>query len=81
MNTNPANDSEALNNESPLLIVDMGSQSRKNVKRLRKGKGKLMDRVSEAIAELRANGAADGVGTFVVVVKEKAENPLRKMLG
>jgi hypothetical protein len=67
--------------DESVMVVDMGKQAKSRIKKLRKGKGKLMDRVNDAIAELRASGSADGVSTFVVVVKEKMDNPIRKMLG
>jgi hypothetical protein len=62
------------------LVVDLGSKSAKQVKKLRKGKGKLMDKVNQCIEELRANNTiTGGVQPVVIVVKEKAS--LGKFLG
>lgn len=56
------------------IVVDMGKKSRKQVRRLRKGKpGRLMNRVEEAIEHLRENGALTGdAQPIVIIVKEKA---------
>ena len=55
------------------IIVDMGKKSRKQVRKLRKGKpGKLMDRVEETVEHLRESGAIDASAqTVVIVVKER----------
>jgi uncharacterized protein (UPF0335 family) len=59
-----------------MIVVDLGSKSRKQVKRLRKGKGKLMDKVNECITELKSSGTITGVvQPVVIVVKEKASMP------
>jgi hypothetical protein len=55
------------------LVVDLGSKNRKQIKRLRKGKGKLMDKVNQCLNELKASGTISGsVQPVVLVVKEKA---------
>jgi hypothetical protein len=58
----------------PIIVVDMDKrQSRKKVKRLRKGKGSLMDEVIKMIQELRDKGTlASGVQPVVIIVREKA---------
>jgi len=55
------------------IIIDLGRKRRKHVKALRKGKpGKLLDRVNEVIARLRAEGTiADSAQPVVVVVSER----------
>lgn len=55
------------------IIVDLGKGSRKEVKKLRKGKsGKLMRRVEKAIDHLReSNGLAADAAVVVVVVRER----------
>jgi hypothetical protein len=59
-----------------VIVVDLGSKPRKQVKRLRKGKGKLMDKVNECISELKSSGTITGtVQPVVIVVKEKASMP------
>ena len=56
------------------IIVDLGSKRRKQIRQLRKGKGKLMDKVNECLTELKSGGSITGtVQPVVIVVKEKAE--------
>lgn len=60
--------------ESSTTIIDLGSASRKKIKRLRRGEGKLLQRVNNAVDELRAHGEIpDGAHTLVVIVREKAK--------
>lgn len=54
------------------VVVDLGKKKRKDVKRLRKGSGKLAAMVDDSIAELRTAGAiGESAQTVVVVVREK----------
>ncbi len=59
---------------SNTIVLDMGSKTRKQIRKLRKGKsGRLMNRVEEAISHLRENGAlTEGAQPIVIVVKQKA---------
>lgn len=68
---------------SPLLpaepvVLDLGKQRRKQIKRLRRGDGKLMDDINGAIAELRTAGTIGATSQAVVVVvrekRRKAKN-------
>jgi hypothetical protein len=55
------------------IIIDLGKKKRKDVKRLRKGEGKLMDEVKYCVEELRDAGAIEGPARpVIVVVREKA---------
>jgi len=66
--------SDAKNRDT--IIVDLGSKKNKDIKKLRKGKGKLMDKVNQALNELKASGTISGsVQPVVVVVKEKVSTP------
>lgn len=66
--------------KNDLVIVDLGSKKRKQVKDLRKGKGKLMEKVHQAIEELKASNTISGsVQPIVIIVKEKGD--IRSMLG
>ncbi len=58
------------------IVVDMGKKSRKQIRKLRKGRpGRLLDRVEDTIEHLRENGAIDdNVQPIVIVVKERARN-------
>lgn len=60
-----------------LVIVDLGRrQSAKRVKKLRKGKGKLVGRVDQIVADLMEAGTLKaGVQPVVIVVREKPDLP------
>lgn len=66
---------------SSLIVVDLGKkQKRKAIKGLRKGTGKLADRVRELLGELREQGAISGSAQpVVVIVRQKSSRP--KMFG
>lgn len=61
------------------MIVDLGKHRKKRIKDLRKGGGKLMEDIHDALAELRAADAISGeVQPVVVIVREKADaNPFK----
>jgi hypothetical protein len=54
----------------------MGKKTRRQIRKLRKGKpGRLLDRVEDTIQHLRENGAlADDAQPIVIVVKERRRN-------
>jgi hypothetical protein len=60
-------------NGNNIIVVDMGKKRRKQVKRLRNGEGKLMDKVQEVIASMREDGSSTPGDTIVVVVERKAD--------
>ncbi len=54
------------------LIVDMGKKRKKQIKQLREGRGKLMDKVNDLLEELRAAGSiSKSAQPVVIVVQEK----------
>ncbi|MCP4397938.1 MAG: hypothetical protein GY801_11660 [bacterium] len=59
------------------IIVDLGKQKRKQVKKLRKGKpGKLMDDVHDCLEELKANDViGESAQPVIIVVREKPKQP------
>jgi hypothetical protein len=58
--------------EKPMVIVDLGKRSKKQIKRLKRGDGRLMDRVSNTVDQLRAEQEIDPKAEVVVfVVKQK----------
>lgn len=66
--TNPTNTDEQ---DSP-IVLDLGKRSRKQVRRLRKGNGKLMDRIESVIEDLKKDGTVNGsVQPIIVVVRQK----------
>jgi hypothetical protein len=63
---------EATEARTPLVVVDIGKKSKKSIKRLRKGDGKLLPRVEEVIDEIRAGLAAgETMPAVVIVVRER----------
>jgi hypothetical protein len=64
------------------IVIDLGKRRRKQVKRLREGRGKLMDDVGGVIEELRAAGAIGASAQpVVIIVRERRKNPLAWPLG
>lgn len=60
------------------VVADLGKRKRRDVKDLRKGNGKLMDRINELVEELRSEGAIDpNSRPLVVIVEKKSRNPFR----
>lgn len=58
--------------ESSVLIVDMGKKKRKQIKRLRRGGGKLMEQIGETMEQLQKEGEINaGSPVVVVIVREK----------
>jgi len=57
--------------ESDVIVVDLGKKRRKQIKALRRGKGKLMDRVKRCLEELKASGTISGAAVPVVIVVEE----------
>jgi hypothetical protein len=54
------------------IIVDIGKKRRKQIKQLREGRGKLMDKVNGLLDELRTAGSiSTSAQPVVVVVQEK----------
>ena len=54
------------------IIVDIGKKRRKQIKRLREGRGKLMDEVTGLLEELRTAGSiSSSAQPVVVVVRQK----------
>jgi hypothetical protein len=66
--------------DKPVVLLNVGSKKRKQIKQLRKGSGKLMQDVHETIAQLKADNEIEPSGqVVVVVVKEKRKR--RGLLG
>ena len=62
---------------APAVVVDLGKKSRKKVKKLRKGKGPLLEDVDDAIAQLRSDGSiSEDAVPVIVVVRQKEKNPI-----
>ena len=68
----PAAKAAAATSDQPMVIVDLGKRSKKQIKRLRRGEGRLMDRVGQTVDQLRAEQEIDAKAEVVVfVVREK----------
>lgn len=50
------------------VVIDLGKKKRKLVKRMRRGKGKLMDDVVESIEDLKESGEINKDAQPVIVV-------------
>ena len=60
------------------VVVDLGRKKRKQIKKLRRGTGPLMDDLQELLEKLRASGTlAAGATPVVMVVRQK---PRRRSL-
>lgn len=70
--------SETEATETLPVIVDLGKQKKKHVKRLRRGQGRLMDDVQDVMATLREEGAVgENAQPVFIIVREKPEDPWR----
>jgi hypothetical protein len=60
-----------------LIVIDLGKHRKGRIKKLREGRGALMDEVKQTLDELRASGTIAGnVQPVVLVVKEKPDDTL-----
>lgn len=69
----PAKAAAPRGGSSEPVIIDLGKKTRKQVRKLRKGKsGRLLDRIEDSIEHLRENGAIGAdAQPIVVIVKER----------
>lgn len=59
------------------IVLDLGKKSRKQIRRLRKGRGNLMDRVTDVIADLKAEGTIDAAAQpVIIVVRQRAKKSI-----
>ena len=57
-----------------MIMLDIGKRSRKAIKRLRKGKGKLLQRVNNVVGQLRSSGELKEEAQIVLVVVRERDN-------
>lgn len=57
------------------VVVDLGAKGRKQIKRLREGRGKLLDEVNTVVSELRSAGTITASAQPVVVVVRARRRP------
>ena len=57
------------------VVVDMGTHGRGAIRKLRKGRGKLLDEVSDVVGQLAADGTVTkNAQVVIVVVRERPED-------
>ena len=62
----------AVAEQKSMLLLDLGTKSKKNVRKLRKGRGKLMSRINGTIEDLKTEGEiGENSQVVVVVVKQR----------
>jgi len=54
--------------QGAITVVDLGRRSKKQIKRLRKGGGRLLDRVEQTVGQIKADKEIDPKSEVVVVV-------------
>jgi len=58
--------------QSATVVADLGSRSKKSIKKLRQGDGRLLEDVHKLVNQLKADHTvAEGAQAVIVVVKEK----------
>ena len=57
--------------DSNLVVLDIGKRDPKDIKKMCKGKGKLLRRVNEAVDQLREGGKIEPSAQVVLVVVRK----------
>jgi hypothetical protein len=73
----PTPKAEDKQGKAEIVLVDFGEpQAAQQVKRLRKGRGKLMTRIERVVSDLVADGTVkSGAQAVVVVVREQPSMP------
>ncbi|AGC46609.1 hypothetical protein MYSTI_05330 [Myxococcus stipitatus DSM 14675] len=68
--------------EAHPVFLDLGKKSAKAVKKLRKGKGRLLDDVRETLQDLQASGrVAANAQPVIVIVRAKPKKKKRSLGG
>ncbi len=57
-----------------MMVLDIGKRSPKAIKKLRKGKGKLLNRVNNVVGQLRNSGEIKEDAQVVLVVVRERDN-------
>jgi Family of unknown function (DUF6200) len=65
-------DNPSVTLDSGMLVIDLGKHSKKQIKRLSRGTGKLIDEVQKCMLELRAAGTvSESAQPVIMLVREK----------
>lgn len=51
-----------------MVVIDMGEHSRRRVKKLRRGEGRLMEKVEDTLADLEEQGVIEAAAQRVIIV-------------
>ena len=62
------------------VIIDLGKHRRKQIRRLRRGEGKLMDDVNETLEEMRTAGTLSPASQPVVIIVQQKRRKLKSLL-
>jgi hypothetical protein len=55
-----------------LTVIDLGEHSRKRIKKLRRGEGRLMEKIEDTLSDLEEQGVIEASAqTVVIVVREE----------
>jgi hypothetical protein len=55
-------------NRNPPIVIDLGKQKKKRIKQLKRGRGRLVDRVNEAVAQVRSALGTEAQGKEFIPV-------------
>ncbi|WP_027133354.1 DUF6200 domain-containing protein [Geminicoccus roseus] len=53
---------------SEMVVIDMGEHSRRRVRKLRRGEGRLMEKVEDTLADLEEQGVIEAATQRVIIV-------------
>lgn len=79
MATNTADPAVKADDKSP-VIIDLGKHAKKRIKGLRKGTGRLTEKISGCIEELKASGAISANSQPVIVVVREKRRKLTSLI-
>ncbi len=55
-----------------LTVIDLGEHSRKRIKKLRRGEGRLMEKIEDTLGDLEEQGVIEASAqTVVIIVREE----------
>ena len=63
-----ADNSDTDANRNPPIVIDLGKQKKKRIKQLKRGRGRLVDRVNEAVAQVRSALGTEAQGKEFVPI-------------
>jgi hypothetical protein len=76
---NPAKVSEAVQIEGMTpIVIDLGKRSKKNIRNLKQGRGKLMAEVGETLEQVRSNLGLQTSGMVPVVLIYRQKSRVRR---